>query len=693
MRSSELVTTQHLARKAVIYVRQSTPHQVLTNRESLKLQYALEKRATELGWHADDVEVIDSDLGFTGSEASNREGFKELTARVTLGQVGLVLSSEVTRLSRNCSDWYPLLDICGYKGCLIADHDGIYDPATVNGRLVLGLKGTLSEMELHTICSRMRAGILNKAERGELALKLPTGLVRDEHGLVRKAPNLEVQDRISLVFESFLRLRSANKVLLFFNEGGLLVPRLDGRSLGDIVWKRPTIETITSILKNPAYAGAFVYGRNSHTTIRGPNGNVVKTKRLLMEQWRILIKDKYPAYVGWETFERIQAMLQDNHAEYASKMTRGVPREGKALLAGLLYCGECSHKMTVRYSGATRYLCTFFQQQYGDPFCQNLPAEPVDDRVAEAFLDALSPVELDLYEKSMAARKEMADAAEHARQQQLQRLRYQAELARRRFERADPDNRLVAAELERRWEVALRELRQAEESEAVGRHAGEHENGSAPAKLTEELKAAFMDIGRRLPEVWDEDLLSQQQRKALLRCLIEKVVLRRIAPDTIQTRIVWKGGLSTTLEVSTTVGAFFDLSGAEEMERLVVEFFNEGKTDRQIAQRLTELGHRSPQRKHVVRSTVQSIRHRHELIRGARVKGTSRAHHVPGFLTLSQVARKLEVPKPWMYNRIYNGAVQVAKDDRTGLYLFPDDPATIERFRRLKDGKVRKLRF
>ncbi len=691
MRSSELVTSQHLARKAVIYVRQSTPNQVLTNRESLSLQYALSKRATELGWRADDVEVIDSDLGFTASEASNREGFKELTARVTLGRVGIVLSSEVTRLSRNCSDWYPLLDICGYKGTLIADHDGVYDPATVNGRLVLGLKGTLSEMELHAISSRMRAGILSKAERGELALKLPTGLARDEHGIVCKDPNLEVQDRISLVFESFLRLRSANKVLLFFNEGELMMPRLD--RFGDILWKRPAIETITSILKNPAYAGAFVYGRNSHTMTRGPHGNIVKTKRLPMEKWRILIKGKYPAYVGWETFERIQRMLQDNHAEYASKMTRGVPRAGKALLAGLVYCGECSHKMTVRYSGATRYLCAFFQQQYGDPFCQNLPAEPVDDRVAQAFLDALCPVELDLYERAMAARKEMADGAEHSRRQQLERLSYQAELARRRFERADPDNRLVAAELERRWEGALRELRQAEESEAAGRYAEERESEPAPAKLTEELKSVFTDIGRRLPEIWDGDLLSRQKKKALVRCLIEKVILRRVAPDTILTRIVWKGGLSTTFEVPTTVGAFFDLSGAKEMERLVVELFKEGKTDRQIAQCLTELGHRSPQRKHVVRSTVQTIRHRHGLIRGARVKGAWRAHHVPGFLTLSEVARKLEVPKPWMYNRIYNGAIQVVKDDRTGLYLFPDDPATIERFRELKEGKVRKLRF
>ena len=212
--------------------------------------------------------------------------------------------------------------------------------------------------------------------------------------------------------------------------------------------------------------------------------------------------------------------------------------------------------------------------------------------------------------------------------------------------------------------------------------------------MTEELKAAFRDIGRRLPEVWDEDLLSQRTEERLCcAASIEKVILRRIAPDTIQTRIVWKGGLTTTFEVPTTVGAFFDLSGAEEMERLVVELFEEGNTDRQIAWRLTEMGHRSAQRKHVVRSTVKTIRHRHGLIRGARVKGASRAHHIPGRLTLSEVARKLEVPKPWMYNRIYNGAIQIVKDERTGLYLAPDDPATIERFRELKEGKIRKLWF
>jgi hypothetical protein len=276
----------------------------------------------------------------------------------------------------------------------------------------------------------------------------------------------------------------------------------------------------------------------------------------------------------------------------------------------------------------------------------------------------------------------MKDEAQHARQQQLERLRYQAELARRRFERADPDNRLVAVELERRWEGALRKLRQAEESEV----AEQHKDRSVPAELTEELKATFKAIGQRLPEIWDENLLSQPQRKALLRCLIEKIILKRIAPDLIQTRIVWKGGQTTTFEVSTTVGAFADLSGAEEMERLTVGLFKEGNADKQIAQCLTDLGHRSPQKTYVLPTTVQTIRRRHGLLWG----GT---HHVAGYFTLPEIAKQLEEPKPWIYTRIYIGTIQIAKDARTGLYLFPEEPATIEKFRELKEGKIQKRRF
>lgn len=267
MSTSELITPQHLTRKAMIYIRQSSPHQPITNQESLRLQYALHERALELGWTDSQIELIDCDVGTSASSAEHRAGFKELLAQVTLGEVGLILSFDVTRLARNCSDWYPLLDVCGYRSCLIADRDSVYDPGSPNGRLLLGLKGQLSELELHTIRTRLTAGLLHKAERGELALTLPVGLVRDRSGIVLKDPNREVQSRLELIFTTFLQVRSANKVLRAFNEQHLMLPRRN--RFGDILWRKPSVAAILFILKHPAYAGAFTYGR--YRTVRtGP---------------------------------------------------------------------------------------------------------------------------------------------------------------------------------------------------------------------------------------------------------------------------------------------------------------------------------------------------------------------------------------------------------------------------------------
>src|ERR671938_419902 len=282
MHNADLLTPQHLTRKAVIYIRQSTPHQVLSHQESLRLQYALGERARQLGWPDEAIDIIDDDLGLTAATAHHRPGFNTLVAQVTLEQVGLILSYDVTRLSRNCSDWYPLLDLCGYKGCLIADGDGVYDPASPNGRLLLGLKGQLSELELHTIRARLTAGLLNKAARGELALQLPIGLERLPTGKVVKDPNREVQERIQLVFTIFLERGSASKVLEFFTRHDLQLPRRD--RFGDLVWKPPQLSALLAVLKNPAYAGAFVYGRTR--TSSGPRPTDKTFTRLGLEQWK-----------------------------------------------------------------------------------------------------------------------------------------------------------------------------------------------------------------------------------------------------------------------------------------------------------------------------------------------------------------------------------------------------------------------
>src|SRR5215510_9123063 len=683
MYSSEVITPQHLTRKAVIYIRQSTPHQALSHQESLRLQYALTEHAQALGWSPEAIEVVDTDLGHSAASAQHREGFNTLVGQVTLGQVGIILSYDVTRLSRNCSDWYPLLDLCSYKGCLIADVDGLYDPATANGRLLLGLKGTLSEWELHTIRARMTAGLLNKATRGDLALTLPTGFERDAQGRVQKDPHLEVQSRLTFVFETFLHRRSASKVLEVLQAEGLRLPRRD--RFGEVVWKRPTIAAILTILKHPAYAGAFTYGR-TRTLHNGSAPGRAVTTRLPMEQWRIRVNDKYPAYISWTTFEQIQTMLHDNHAEYDRNKTRGIPRPGKALLHGLVYCGECGHKMVVQYKGGTRYICNYLRQQYRTPVCQYIAADPVDTRVVDAFFQALSPVELDIYEQALAKRQQQAERIAHAQAQHLERLRYEAAYCERQFRHVDPAHRHVAAELEHAWEVALQALKQAEAAQQQ-----RAQSGTPPEQaLSPALQAAFRAIGHKLPELWPTDVLSQAQRKALLRCLIDKVVLQRARRDQIHTRIVWRGGETTTLEVPVAVGALTDLPTAPQMAQQIRVLFAEGKSDDEMARQLTQQGYRSPSQPTVLPSTVKGIR-----LKLGLMQQRSQAHprRVAGYLTVPQLAKALAITPHWVYYQIKRGTVVIQRDPQTGLYLFPDTPQTLEAFGQLRAGHLRELRY
>jgi len=682
MNRSELLTPGHLARRAVIYVRQSSPHQVLSNQESRRLQYALKERARSLGWQPDNIQLIDSDSGRSAAHVDHREGFREMSSEVALGHVGIILSYNVDRLSRNCSDWFPLLDVCAYRNCLIADQDSIYDPASPNGRLLLGIKGQLSEMELHTIRARLTAGILNKARRGELALKLPVGLIRDESKKVFKDPNQEIRGRIQLIFSRFLALRSACKVLRFFNEQELCIPRRD--RFDELVWKKPTIAAIISVLKNPAYAGAFVYGRTRSTRKDSSPADTVQ-KPIPMEEWKVLIKEKYPAYISWETFEKIQLMLRDNYAEYDRNKTRGIPRPGAALLHGIVYCGECGHKMVVQYKNSTRYLCNYLRQQYGVAVCQYIPADAVDARVVEAFFEALSPIELDAFARALAAQKEKDEKLRCAQQQQIERLRYEAALAQRQFNRVDPDNRLVAAELEKRWESALSALRHAERAyEQLQRDT------TTPEDLSPDLKDAFRSIGESLPELWKKGLLSSQHKKALLRCLIDKVVVHRFTRDCVQARIVWKGGDTTTLKIPINVGSFAELSSADEMEKLILDLNRQGNADEQIACHLTELGYRSPLRAHVLPSTVRTIRLKHRLFLQP---SQSHPRRIQGYLTVPQLTRLLDLPQHWIYYQIDKGSIRIEKDPKTGLYLFPDTPETLQQLKKLTHGKLRQLAF
>jgi hypothetical protein len=547
---------------------------------------------------------------------------------------------------------------------------------------MLGLKGAISELELHTLRGRLIAGILSKAERGELALTLPAGLVRRDDGGVEQHPDPEVRDRILLIFATLLEKKSLARLLRHFRDHDLSVPRRD--RYGDILWKRPTIANLGSIVKNPAYAGAFVYGRTRSR--RDQNTGKNQQRHLPPDQWRIVVRDRYPAYIAWPIYERIQQMLRDNHAEYDRNKTRGVPRDGQALLHGIVYCGECGHKLCVQYKGGTQYHCNHLRQQHGEPVCQLLRAGPIDEQVVRWFFEALAPAAIDLSARTLSEVDSSRASILVARHQQIQRLRYTASRAERQYQQVDPENRLIAAELERRWETALRELRQAEEQLV---HDEQHAPlWAIPADLLEALHA----IGPRLPELWEQQrLFSSAQKKALLRALIDKVVVHRLdgrKGDRIRVRVVWRGGATTAVDLSVAVGHFARRTGAAEIEASILRLTREGRSDREIAAQLTALGHRSARGETVLPSTVKAIRLRRRVFNR---ESQSHPRRVNGYLTIPQLAEKLNVPRHWISDRIHNGTIVAEKDTATKCYLFPDNLDTLRQFRKLLDSKTTEM--
>jgi DNA invertase Pin-like site-specific DNA recombinase len=676
MITCERVRPTHLERQAVVYVRQSSPHQVHHHQESRVLQYALRQRAVDLGWPASHVRVIDCDLGHSAKSVQGRVGFQQLVADVALGKIGIILAYDATRLARNCTDWYSLLDTCGHRDCLLGDCHGVYDPATIDGRLLLGLKGQISEMELHTLRDRLNAGLLNKAQRGELAVCLPVGLTRDDAGAVFKHPNREVQDRLALVFDLFLSRQSAARVVRALKEQDLSLPRRD--RFGDVVWHPPRQGSVCSILKNPAYAGAFVYGR---TRCCAGSGGARLRQPLPEKQWRVCIQQKYPAYICWKTYQRIQAMLADNYAQYRKNQTRGTPRQGAALLQGIAYCGQCGHKMFCQYKRGTRYVCNHLRQQFGESLCQVISAKPIERRVAELFMEAFGGVELDLHTQVINNLRRRQHQTLLASRQQVQRLRYQAQLAERQFNQSDPDNRLVTAELEKRWETALASLRLAEQDSAV-------DPPPQALLLDPALRKILLNLGERLAKLWPA--LSAQRQKELLRCLIDKVVMHRTQSDAVTIRVVWKGGDASSATVAVPVKSMDKLSQFQPMQQEALRLGALGHSDAEVAKRLSHAGFRSPTSTTVLPSTVRELRLRHNmLLRPAH----SHPRQVSGYLTVRALAKKLNIHSHWIYDRIHSGVIQARKDKKSRTYLIPDNQKTLKQFRQLVSGKLQSLRI
>ena len=519
---SQKVTAAHLRRPAFLYVRQSTLRQVFENAESTRRQYALRERAVALGWPPDRVVVIDSDLGQSGASA-DREGFRRLVAEVGMGRAGIVLGLEVSRLARNSADWHRLLELCALTDTLILDEDGIYCPGDFNDRLLLGLKGTMSEAELHFLRARLRGGIMNRARRGELRIGLPVGLIYDPRGRVVLDPDTQVQESLRLLFDAFERAGSAGAVVRLFRVQGLLFPRRPryGPRRGELLWESLERTRVLRALKSPRYAGAFAFGRTRQR--RSPGGGA-ECRRRPREEWDVLLIDAHPGYISWERFEANQRQLAECAATFGADR-RGPPREGPALLQGLAVCGVCGQRMTVRYH--TRrgrqvpdYLCQRRQIETATAPCQRIPGAGIDRAVGKLLVELVSPMMLETavrVQDELAARADQADAL---RARRAQRAREEADLARRRFLRADPDNRLVAAALEADWNARLAEEREALEDLERRRDADHNQLDEAQRRKIFQLAADF-------PRLWNDPKTPDREKKRMARLLLEDVTLTR----------------------------------------------------------------------------------------------------------------------------------------------------------------------
>ncbi|HEY3283026.1 MAG TPA: recombinase family protein [Armatimonadota bacterium] len=685
---AQKVTPRHRQGLACVYVRQSCLKQVENNRESQINQYRLAEKAQALGWPPEQVRVIDSDLGLSAQSSDDRSGFKELVAEVSLGHVGLVLGYEVSRLARNNSDWYHLLDLAAVFGTLIADSDGLYDPRSYNDRLLLGLKGTMSEAELHLLRQRLDAGRLTQVQRNAYRQQLPTGLERRLDGTVVKDPDDQVRHTLELVFEKFEELGTAHAVMRYLRQAEIRLPRRQrcGPQRGEVLWKVAADWAVRDILRNPAYAGAFAYGRRQLEPSRLQPG-FRATGRLARpeEEWLHLAQGIYPAYLSWEQFEANQERLRANStlSWAATQEGAGPVREGAALLQGLVFCGACGRRMRTVYRGATyRYACEALAKERDLPRCGSLLGPALDERVAEAFLAVLQPAQLSALEALLADQQQERERLSRHWEERLKRERYEAGLAERQYRAVDPENRLVAAELERRWEETLRRLQATQQEYERFRRTLE------VPQLSEEQKQLFAEISTRLPGLWESGELSPPQKKELLRSLVDRVVARRWDSGTVELRILWVSGHYTETVVRHSVTRLVDVADYDRLVLRVEALWREGLTDEAIAARLTEEGLRSARSRRIPAQTIQQLR----LERGwyQRLHRSRGADEVEGYLTVRGLAVRLGVRRGWVYRWLARNPLQerwVLGHPKGGLYLIRADEELLAQLRRCLPGK------
>lgn len=599
--NSEKIQREHQERAAVVYVRQSSMHQVRHNLESQRRQYELAELARQLGFAS--VTVIDEDQGCSGSGSVERSGFSRLLDLVFQGQVGAVFALEASRLARNNRDWHHLVDLCAMAQTLVIDHDGVYDPRLLNDRLLLGLKGTMSEFELGLLRQRAKEAFLAKVKRGVVMTRVPAGYVRTDDDRIEMHPDRRVQQAVRGLFESFQMLGSARQVLLHYQKEQLELP---SEHLGDTIWVKPTYSRILAILNNPTYAGTFVYGRHRRERKNGGHQSGYRRKQLRDPgQWQTVMQNHHPSYIQWEEFERNQAQLRSNIADQGNQ---GAAREGSALLSGLMRCGRCGRMMYIRYGGIHRqftYYDCMGSIQEGRRGCLSVAARNVDGAVSQALLSALSPVAiqaaLEAYEKGAQQGGRKIEALELA----LQQARYEAQRARRQYDAVEPENRLVSGELEKRWEQALRAETQAGKALDQGRKNAQ--------ELGPQDRLRLAELAEDLPHVWSHEATSIQLKKRLLRCALSSITAERVEdPPRIKLLLHWAGGVHTTVHVKRNRTGEHGRCTDREVVQLVRELAA-SSDDRVIAQVLNKLGYKTGVGNSFNLGRVQFLRHYHQI--------------------------------------------------------------------------------
>lgn len=652
------VTNAHLERDAYLYIRQSTPRQVMENTESTRRQYALRERAVALGWPFEHIHVIDCDLGKTASHAAGRDGFQRLVSEVALGKAGMIMGLEVSRLARNCADWHRLMELCEISGTLILDEDGLYDPATFNDKLLLGLKGELSQAELHFLKARMRGGVLNKARRGELEMPPPIGLLYLPDGSLGIDPDREVQSAIRLVFDTFERTGSAMQTVRYFREEHLRFPRRihAGERKGELLWGQAELSRITQILHNPRYAGAFVYGRTR--TRRKPDGKSTQLK-VPREQWQFLIRDVHPGYISWERFEANQKRLAENTLAFCGTRRLGPPREGPALLQGRVLCGLCGERMGVQYwrekekIGIT-YVCQEASIRRGLKVCQRVSGNIVDRAVSDLLLELVQPLTLEValaVAQEVEARCAETDAL---RRQQVERARYEAELARRRYMSVDPTNRLVAGTLEAEWNEKLR-------AHAAAQEDYERVTEQQHRLTGKEVRQRVLSLATDFPRIWNDPKLEARERKRMLRLLIEDITL--IKADKITAHVRLRGGATRTLTIDRPVPMALVRKTKPEIVAEIDVLLNE-HCDREVAEILNQQGHRTWLNQPFTQKKVEHIRSVYHLeSRFSRLRKQ-------GLLTAKEMSRTLGVCETTVRDWAQSGSLRRVECYRHGNSLY-----------------------